>query len=141
MLAGICKKYLWAFQESKPKGFKLREGKLSHKDTNNPEMEQVYRYYTLRKCGVKQKSCTTVSLWLLLWPVERMQYKKQQKFPRTPLKYSFIRQLKKISFSAFTSYVTFCQVPRHPFDFFPQWWYCLKNFKELMKFNTSFLLE
>lgn len=78
MLAGIFKKYLWAFQKSKSKDLSLTEGKLSYKDINNAEMEQVYRYSILRRFGVKQNSCMTLLMWLVLWPVEKMQCNKKQ---------------------------------------------------------------
>ena len=77
VLAGIFKKYLWAFQKSKSEDLSLTEGKLSYKDINNAEMEQVYRYCILRRFEVKQNSCMTVLKWLVLWPVEKMQHKKQ----------------------------------------------------------------
>lgn len=79
VLAGILKKYLWAFQKSKSKTINLTEGKLSYKDINNAEMKQVlYIYCILRRLGVKQTSCMTVWMWLVLQPMEKMQHNKQQ---------------------------------------------------------------
>jgi len=41
VFVGIFKKYLSAFQKSKSKDLSLTEGKLSYKDINNAEMEQI----------------------------------------------------------------------------------------------------
>lgn len=53
-------------------------GELSDRDINNAEMELVYTYCILRRFGFKQNSCMTVLMWLVLWPVEKMQPKKKE---------------------------------------------------------------
>lgn len=56
VLAYIFKKYVWAFQKSESKDLGLMKGKLSCKDISDTKMKQIYRYYILRRSGVKQNS-------------------------------------------------------------------------------------